>query len=74
MLNDLNFTEAKGEIRIEIVTGAKVSFPVPEKLALKLLRQLGEIIALRAEKDRNEHLGHTVETPATEVEPLSGGS
>jgi hypothetical protein len=85
MLEDIDFSESEqGEIRIEIRTGAKVSYPVPVSLAAKLLKQLGEILGRRWAKQQNERLGHVVEvgptprqseaatTPATEEEQAGG--
>lgn len=73
MLNDVNFSEGDGldrEIRMTMDhCGSRVRYPVPEQMAIKLLRQLGEIFAARALAENHEAAGHVVEEP-----PLDGGS
>jgi hypothetical protein len=62
MINDVNFIELDGEIRMVLDHGgSRVRHVVPEQMAIKLLRQLGEIFSARAEKGKNEALGHAVE-------------
>jgi len=71
MLNDINFGERPsrerngtfGDIYIAINTGAKIQYTIPEATAAKLLKQLGEILGRRWEKQRREELGHVVEPP-----------
>lgn len=86
MLNDVNFqSDGDREIRMTIDHGgSRLSYRVPEQMAIKVLRQLGEIFANRSQKDNREAAGHVVETPPQgdsgesplpeETPPALGGS